>query len=354
MQRVKILGAGPSGLSAAINLTKAGYEVEVYERKEGVGRRFNGDLQGLENWSDRRDVRKKLKSMNIKTNFDLTPFNKLTVSNGSREANFSLEKPAFYLVRRGPVSESLDRGLKEQALNLGVDIHFEETFPEKKADIVATGPNPKKIFAVAKGVSFQTKMEDVVAIVLGNKVAYKGYSYLLVANGHGCMCTVIFDKFEKIDSYLRKTKKIFSEMVDLDVKKPRKIAGVGSFSVNSVLEKEGRLYVGEAAGLQDFLWGFGIKKALASGYLAAKSLIEKKDYQKIARDYFKDKFKASLVNRFLWEYFGFHDYSFILNVLENADDPLEFLFSFHNFNFFQRVLYPLASYHVKKEYRNLV
>ncbi|KXA98706.1 hypothetical protein AKJ41_06365 [candidate division MSBL1 archaeon SCGC-AAA259O05] len=263
--------------------------------------------------------------------------------------HYPQEEKVYYVsgkVREGPELK--------QALNLGVDIHFEETFPEKKADIVATGPNPKKIFAVAKGVSFQTKMEDVVAIVLGNKVAYKGYSYLLVANGHGCMCTVIFDKFEKIDSYLRKTKKIFSEMVDLDVKKPRKIAGVGSFSVNSVFEKEGRLYVGEAAGLQDFLWGFGIKKALASGYLAAKSLIEKKDYQKIARDYFKDKFKASLVNRFLWEYFGFHDYSFILNVLENADDPLEFLFSFHNFNFFQRMLYPLASYHVKKEYRNLV
>ncbi|KXA89152.1 hypothetical protein AKJ62_03665, partial [candidate division MSBL1 archaeon SCGC-AAA259D14] len=279
---------------------------------------------------------------------DISPFHKFTISNGLRVVNFSLERPAFYLVRRGTVSESLDRGLREQALDLGVNIHFSEIIPKKDADIIATGPNPKKIFVVAKGISFQTKMEDLVAIFLGDKVAYKGYSYLLVADGHGCMCTVIFDKFEKIDSYLRKTKKIFSEIADLDVKKPRKIAGVGSFSVNAVLEKEGRLYVGEAAGLQDLLWGFGIKKALISGYLAAKSLIEKKDYQKIARDYFKDKLKASLVNRFLWEYFGFHDYSFILNVLENADDPLEFLFSFHNFNFLQRMLYPLASYHVKK------
>ncbi|KXA90449.1 hypothetical protein AKJ62_00715, partial [candidate division MSBL1 archaeon SCGC-AAA259D14] len=99
MKRVKILGAGPSGLSAAINLAKAGYEVEVYERKGEVGRRFNGDLQGLENWSNRRDVRKRLKSMNIKTNFDISPFHKFTISNGLRVVNFSLERPAFYLVR---------------------------------------------------------------------------------------------------------------------------------------------------------------------------------------------------------------------------------------------------------------
>ncbi|KXA96661.1 hypothetical protein AKJ37_04725, partial [candidate division MSBL1 archaeon SCGC-AAA259I09] len=113
--------------TAAINLAKAGYEVEVYERKEVVGRRFNGDLQGLENWSDEGDVRKKLKSMNIKTNFDISPFRKFTISNGLRVVNFSLERPAFYLVRRGTVSEGLDRGLKEQALDLGVDIHFSES-----------------------------------------------------------------------------------------------------------------------------------------------------------------------------------------------------------------------------------
>ncbi|KXA90001.1 hypothetical protein AKJ62_01965 [candidate division MSBL1 archaeon SCGC-AAA259D14] len=264
-----------------------------------------------------------------------------------RVVNFSLERPAFYLVRRGIVSEGLDRGLKEQALDLGVDIHFSEIIPKKGADIIATGPLPEKTPAIVKGIGFQTEMKDFAFIIFNDDVAYKGYSYLLVADGYGCMCTVVFDKFEKIDSYLRKTRKIFSEMVDLDVKKPRKIAGVGSFSVNGVLEKEGRLYVGEAAGLQDLLWGFGIKKALASGYLAAKSLIEKKDYQKIAKNYFKDKLKASLVNRFLWEHFGFHDYSFILNVLENADDPLEFLFSFHNFNFLQRALYPFALQYAK-------
>lgn len=56
MKQIKILGAGISGLTAAINLAKAGYKVDVYERNKDVGMRFGGDLQGLENWSDKEDV----------------------------------------------------------------------------------------------------------------------------------------------------------------------------------------------------------------------------------------------------------------------------------------------------------
>ena len=32
MKTVKILGAGPSGLSAAINLSRDGYNVDIFER----------------------------------------------------------------------------------------------------------------------------------------------------------------------------------------------------------------------------------------------------------------------------------------------------------------------------------
>jgi len=353
MKRVKVLGAGPSGLTAAVNLVKAGYRVEVFEKKRSVGQRFNGDLQGLENWSDKEDVRRMLKNMNLNINFDFSPFSELTISNVSREVSFSFEKPAFYLVRRGPVSGSLDKGLLEQSLDSGVDIHFDESIPEEDADIVATGPNPKKTPAIVRGICFYTNIDDIAIIIFNNDTAYKGYSYLLVSDGYGCMCTVTFEKFERVDRCFKETKKAFFHMVNLDVENCRKIAGIGSFSVNGVFEKDGRLYVGEAAGLQDFLWGFGIKRALTSGYLAAKSLIEEKDYREIARDYFKNKLKASLVNRFLWESLGTKDYSLILDVLENTSNPLNFLFSFHNFNLLQRSLYPLALQYVKRKNRNL-
>ncbi len=47
---IKIAGAGISGLTAAIVLARAGYRVKVYERMNEVGKRFNGDFQGLMNW----------------------------------------------------------------------------------------------------------------------------------------------------------------------------------------------------------------------------------------------------------------------------------------------------------------
>ena len=61
MGDIRILGAGISGLTAAINLAKAGYTVEVYERNSDCGRRFLGDMQGLDNYSSKKDVLAMLK-----------------------------------------------------------------------------------------------------------------------------------------------------------------------------------------------------------------------------------------------------------------------------------------------------
>ena len=45
IENIKIAGAGPAGLTAAINLAKAGYQVEVFEKNHDTGVRFHGDLQ---------------------------------------------------------------------------------------------------------------------------------------------------------------------------------------------------------------------------------------------------------------------------------------------------------------------
>ena len=44
---VNILGAGPAGLCAAINLSRAGETVKVHEKRAGAGLRFHPNLQGL-------------------------------------------------------------------------------------------------------------------------------------------------------------------------------------------------------------------------------------------------------------------------------------------------------------------
>src|SRR5258706_10131843 len=53
---IRIAGAGPSGLAAAIALARGGRDVEVHEAKADVGMRFIGDLQIIEGSSEREAV----------------------------------------------------------------------------------------------------------------------------------------------------------------------------------------------------------------------------------------------------------------------------------------------------------
>ena len=349
-QPLKILGAGPAGLTAAINLIKAGFKVEIYEKNRDVGRVYSDDLQGLENWSDNLGALDHLRQMNIAINFDCTPFSNISVFNGSKSWDFSCNKPAFYLVRRGAEAGCLDYGLKSQALDAGVTFRFKDTLPEEQADIIATGPQVKDIFAVDKGIAFKTGLPDTAIGLVNDDAAFKGYSYLLTAKGYGCMCTVLFDKFSQINSCFQETRKIFSRLCDLDIQQPQTVIGIGSFTIHNRFQNGKRLYVGEAAGIQDLLWGFGIRSAVTSGFLAAQSLIHNESYQTVARKYFTKKLKASLVNRYLWEKFGKDNYEQIIDRIDKAPDSLEFLNRFYNYNFFQKLAYPFAFNFLKKRY----
>lgn len=353
MDTVKIAGAGPAGLSAAINLAKQGYSAEVFEKNSDVGGRFHGEFQGLENWSDEKDTLLKLKQMKISINFDHYPFKNLSISNGDRKWDFKCNKPAFYLVRRGSIPGSLDNGLKNQALDKGVVIHFKEKLPAEQADIIANGPRRLERFAVARGIVFQTSMNDMVLGLVNDKTAIKGYSYLLVANGYATMSAVLFDGFGNLNSCFQETQKTYQHLVELDIKNPKKIGGMGSFSIRNKFKKNGRLYTGESAGLQDLLWGFGIKQAITSGFLAAKSIVSDEDYETTARKHFNYKLKASLVNRFLWEKFAMENYSFIVNRIYNSSDHLKYLNYLHKFNILQRIIYPLALRYMRNRYGNL-
>jgi flavin-dependent dehydrogenase len=351
MSKVSIIGSGPAGLSAAINLAREGFQISVYERNQDVGQRFNGDFQGLENWTVNEDVLLSFKNMNIKHEYHHVPFESFTLSNGDRFWDFKLDRPAFYLVKRGAQEGSLDYGLKEQALDLGVEINFNGTLPEERADIIATGPTAREKFAVARGAVFETDMDDMAMALVNDHLAFKGYSYLLINGGSGTISTVLFRDFHLLKHCFQNTVKIFRELTDFRWTNIHHSGGMGSFSNENTFERGGRLYVGEAAGIQDLLWGFGIRSAVTSGFLAAKALIHHENYPELAENEFRNKLKSSMVNRFLWEISG--NYSWIVDRIHGMNDPLDYVGSFHKFNWMQRLLYPLARFSMKRRYVNL-
>lgn len=351
MRGIRILGGGLSGLTAAINLAKEGYDVTVYEKNGDVGMRFHGDLQGLENWSEKKDIIEELRWMNVEVNFDCDSFTHIKLTNCAKTRDIHREKPLYYLVKRGSFPGTLDYGLKEQARKSGARILFKETLPPEDADIVATGPVPSKAPAVVKGITFKTRKGDTAVLALNADLAHMGYSYLFTTKGYGCMCAVVFTETNKVSDCFEKTREFFVKEFNLEIQSPKEVGGIGNFSLKKVYRRGTTLYVGEAAGLQDFLWGFGMRYAIESGYLAAKSIIEDKDYEKMAGKRFGKKSKASFVNRYLWERTAEKDYSYLIN---NAEFVAKNLHSFHHYNLLQRGIYTLALFNLKKKYPQIM
>ena len=218
---------------------------------------------------------------------------------------------------------------------------------------MAAGPDSRAIYALDTGLVFETDMDNVAYGMLNNDSAYLGYSYLLVTNGYGCMCTVLFDRYPDIHRQFAQVKQMFIELTGVKIKNPTSVGGYGSFTHQPQYTKEDRLYVGEAAGLQDLLWGFGIRYALRSGYLAAKSLIEDRDYAQMARQTFAHSLQASVVNRCVWEYLGNYGYHLFLTMGRRSKDPKQFLNSVFHYSPLRRLAFPLALWDLRRRHRPL-
>jgi len=351
---VKIAGAGIAGLTAAINLAKSGYNVEVFEKRADCGQRFHGDMQGIENWSRKIDVIQELKEINIETNFDCTPFSNVTVTNTKIDENFNFDRPLFYLVKRGNIENSLDQGLKKQALSAGVKIYFNSTLSPDEADIIATGSKLEHASIADRGIVFKTKMENTAVAIINGKLAHKGYSYLLVVDGYACLCSCVFGETETLTECFEKTKDYFVQKYNLEIIDPKPVGGIGYFTINNVWQKENSRYVGEAAGLQDFLAGFGMRTAFRSGYLAAKSIIDDCDYADLVEKEYRKYLEAGIVNRYLWEHIKIGDHLRTIKRVSSLFHSVKNLRSAYNFNLAQRIKYKKAFNYIEEKYSVII
>ena len=97
-ETVQIAGAGPAGLAAAITLARNGISVQVHEAQKEVGFRFQGDFQGLENWTTEQDVLQWMQENGLATDFEKLSCYQATVFDDTDKAyEISSEKPFFYL-----------------------------------------------------------------------------------------------------------------------------------------------------------------------------------------------------------------------------------------------------------------
>ena len=303
---IHIIGAGPAGLTAGIVAAGAGIRVIVHERQAQVGHRFHGDFQGIENWTTRGDVLDELAMLGIDPSFEVAPFREAVFFDPEgRQYCCKSESPLFYLVRRGPRPGTLDDTLRRQAEALGVRIVYND--PQQHlpgGGIVAAGP--QRAPAIAVGYLFDTDAADGAYAVAADSLAPKGYGYLLVHQGRGTVASCIFSDFHQEQEYLKRTVAFFRRHVGVKLVNPSRFGGHANAYLLPASRKGNMLYVGEAAGFQDALFGFGMRFAMVSGALAAGAWLDGDPglYDRLWKPRLRGLLRVGLVNRFLFERLG--------------------------------------------------
>ncbi len=345
-EEVHILGAGLSGLAAATILAKSGKEVHVHEVREDSGARFDGDFQGIENWTSEVDFFDELEEWGFDSSeFKSDSFSIIDLIHPDDVVtNPKTDGVAFRVVERGTADHTIDQGFKRIALESGVKIHYGTRKNAKDCDIVAAGP--KESSAVAFGEIFETSHPNLVAFQLNDRLAPGAYSYMIIIDGVGLICTCLWRKQRKSGRYLNETIAWYEMNYELDRKPIKRVGGKGDFGLPAKYVFEGRYYVGEAGGLQDFMWGFGMRYAVTSGVLAAKAILGECDYEREVRDRLVPLVRASAINRFLMNRVGDRGFKMVANRWmsdqRKKGDGLKFMQWMYKPGLLRRAIWPLV------------
>lgn len=350
---IQVAGAGPAGLTAAIVLAQAGRQVIVHEAQAEVGSRFGRDFQGLENWSTAEDVLALMQQDGLDTCFTALPCHDGTVYDPWDNAyGIHSEQPLYYMIERGPGPGSLDSALLAQARALGVEVRFRSRLKELRGPgILAAGPRAAD--AIAVGYHFDTDMADGFWAICDDTLAPKGYAYLLVMGGRGTLKTCMFADFKNEKVYVERSLEAFQRLTGVQMQNPVPHGGAGNFRIPQSAYSGRHPLVGEQAGFQDTLWGFGIRLAMASGRLAAQSLLTGENYDTLWRRELLLQMETSVVNRALYSLVGNRGYRWFLRRLSSRKDIRRSLRRQYQSSWPKRVLLPWANGRYQSQRRDV-
>jgi len=365
---IRIAGAGPSGLAAAIILARAGREVEVHEAKRDVGTRFIGDLQIIEGASETEPVPAFLDRLGIERNFYFRAADWATFYDYKNAARvIRSREPYGWFIHRGAEEGTLDRGLLAQAQRAGAKVVFNSRLAADQADIVATGPaSPDglakemtwRVGRRESGVGSRSNGPDepnsdsphptpdtleTIDVYFNHKLSPGGYSYLFILDGVATFGCAIVADFKQIDSYFDHSLAAAQRLHHFDVPADARTGySYMNFHLKHAATSNGARFVGEAAGFQDYLFGLGIRYALTSGSLAARSILEERDYDELWKNELGAKQQTSLVNRFLYETGGNFGLSMFVRQAARAKDFHHYLSGWHRTTWWKSLLSPVV------------
>lgn len=300
---VRIAGAGPAGLTCALTLARAGRRVVVSEARPTVGARFIGGLQILDSFSEEQDAQEFLAGLGISADFLARGLTQAELFDSRlRRTRVASGRPFAYFLRRGPDESTLDASLLRQARAAGVEVEFGIRRDAAGVDVLATGPRAPD--GLAREMTFRTDSPDRVQVLFDAMRAPGGYAYFFVDGGRATLgCAVVRD-LKRIDRHFELCAKRFREVGDYSVAEERVGYSYMNFALaDSALLGSARV-AGEAGGFQDYLFGLGIRYAITTGWLAARSVLEGRSYDELWEAQLGARRRSGLGLRLLYETLG--------------------------------------------------
>jgi len=267
-----------SGLAAAALLASRGVAVAIHERKGGCGGRFAGGWQVLENGSCPEDVLAELEAMGIRTTFQMVPARRALFLDGVGGVHeVASGDPFAYFVRRGSGVGTLDDALWRQAQEAGAVFSAASETPAR-IDVVATGP--RQADGVARELVFSSDLPDTVAVLFDPRLTPTGYAYLFCFDGHATFGVAQVRGVAGLAHARQAAWQRFRQVLgEFAVDRLHEGGQFMNFAIPAHLSgRDGRWYVGEAAGVQDYLFGLGNRLALRSAALAVDGLLGRWDH----------------------------------------------------------------------------
>lgn len=300
---IRIAGGGVSGLASAVLLALRGAAVEVFDRRRGGGGRFHGGWQIVENATLLTDALVELRAAGLEPSFHAIPATSAVLFDGlGGRHEVASEVPYAYFIRRGAGPGSLDGWLRELAVSAGVRLREGEAAPED-VDVVATGP--RQADGVAKEVVFASDLPDTIAVLFDPGITPTGYAYLFCLDGHATFGVAQVRRIARLDRARELAWERFRGALG-DFRVERLHDGgqfMNFFLPRGLRDARGRWHVGEAAGVQDFLFGLGNRLALRSAALAAAGLAGEEVAPRV-RTELLEPMRATVALRFAYERLG--------------------------------------------------
>jgi flavin-dependent dehydrogenase len=300
---VCIAGGGLSGLATGLFLARAGMRVEVYDRRTGGGGRFHDGWQVLENGTDGTDALDELRHAGIDPGFAVVPARRAIFLDGlGGRYEVASQEPYAYFLRRGAGPGGADGWLRETAREAGVTLVDDSEAPAD-ARVIATGP--RQADGAARELVFASDLSDTIAVLFDPTVTPTGYAYLFCLGGHATFGVAQVRGVRQLARAKDLAWELFWTVFGpFRVDRLHEGGQYMNFSLPGHLrDADGRWHVGEAAGVQDFLFGLGNRLALRSAALAAAGLLDRWDARAFRRTLLRPM-RNTIALRFAYERLG--------------------------------------------------